>query len=430
MAKIAKKNIFRLTLHPDFQVYNMENSLYNIFRLSNGLKCVHLRNNGNVSYCGVAINAGSRDDDSDKHGLAHFVEHTIFKGTKHRSSWHISNRMERIGGELNAYTSKEETVIYTVAPTGYSERAIELLSDLIGNSKFPHHELEKERIVVIDEINSYLDSPFDSVYDKFEDLIYHNSSMGHNILGTPDSVMNLNGNDCRNFIDKFYTPDNMVVYCVDSSPSSKIERLIEKHMGHFHFSKAESIRETPSIVEQFDKTICNNNHQAHTLMGIRVFGKHDLRRFPLFLLNNYLGGPCMNSRLNQELRDRRGYVYTVDSTIALMSNCGLFQVYFGCDPKHIKKCKQLIRNEIDKLANTLMKPRDLELAKRQYIGQLNVSSDNRESQAMNMGKSLLYYNEIHDINWTTQQIREVTAEQIRTTAELLCPENCSTLTLM
>ena len=412
-----------------FQIYYMESSLYNIFELSNGLKCVHLRSDSKVSYCGIAVNAGSRDDGINKHGIAHFVEHTIFKGTKQRRSWHISNRMERIGGELNAYTSKEETVVYTVAPNGYVRRAIELLADLISNSTFPENELEKERVVVIDEINSYLDSPFDSVYDKFEDMIYCGSSMGHNILGTPESVMSLSSQDCRNFIDKHYTPDNMVVYCVDASPTSKVMRIMEKLLGHLHFKSSSADREIPNIVEQFDETICNNNHQAHTLIGTRVFGKYDPRRFALFLLNNYLGGPCMNSRLNQELRERRGYVYTVDSTLALMSNCGLFQIYFGCDFNHIKKCKQIIRNEIDRLANSPMKPRDFEIAKRQYIGQLHVSSDNRESQAMSMGKSLLYYGEIHDIEWTTKQIKEVTAEDVRSVAELLCADKCSSLTL-
>lgn len=407
----------------------MKAILYNIFRLDNGLRCVHLRNNGNVSYCGVAVNAGSRDEGSSQFGLAHFVEHTIFKGTTHRSSWHISNRMERVGGELNAYTSKEETVVYTVAPKGYLERAIELLSDLTGNSKFPEHELDKEREVVIDEINSYLDSPCDSVFDKFEDLIYKGSSMGHNILGTPESVKGLKSTDCRSFIDKFYTPENMIIYCVDSSPTAKVEKLIQKHFSHFHYPQTELQREIPPIVNQFDETICHNNHQAHTIIGARVFGKHDSRRFPLFLLNNYLGGPCMNSRLNQELRERRGYVYTVDSTVGLMSNCGLFQVYFGCDENHIKKCKQIIRAELDKLAFSPMKPREFELAKRQYIGQLRVSSDNRESQAIGMGKSLLYYNEIHDTEWTIDKIRNVTPEQVRETAELLSGDLCSSLTL-
>lgn len=408
----------------------MTSNIYNIFTLPNGLRCVHYRTTGKVLYCGIAINAGSRDEDEDAYGLAHFVEHTIFKGTIHRSSWHISNRMERVGGELNAYTTKEETVVYTVAPEGNLRRAVELIADLVKNSTFPAHELEKEREVVIDEINSYLDSPCDRVYDEFEDLIYKGSSMGHNILGTPDSVRGLTSAKCRGFIDKFYTPRNMAIYCVDPSPFDKVEREITRHFGDLEFPDFDNVRDLPVATERFETVIDNNGHQAHTLMGARLFGKYDDRRHALFLLNNIIGGPCMNSRLNQELREKRGLVYTVDSTISLMSNCGTFQIYCGCDPSSLKQCKSIIRRELDKLANSTMKPSVLERARRQYMGQLHISSEHRESRAIALGKSLLYYNEIHDIEWSTQRLMEVTAQQIRDIAELIHPDNCSSLTIM
>ena len=408
----------------------MTNQTYNIFTLPNGLRCVHYRTTGKVSYCGIAVNAGSRDENLDCYGLAHFVEHTIFKGTTQRSSWHISNRMERVGGELNAYTTKEETVIYTVAPQGYLQRGLELIADLIKNTTFPEHELDKEREVVIDEINSYLDSPSETVFDKFEDFIYQGSSMGHNILGSPESVKSLNSSKCRDFIDKFYTPRNMAIYCVDPTPFDKVEREITKQFGNLKFPYEYNNREIPEIIAPFEKTINNNGHQAHTIIGSRIFGKYDDRRFALFLLNNYIGGPCMNSRLNQELRERNGLVYTVDSSVGLMSNCGLFQIYFGCDSSNIAKCKKIIHRELDKLANNTMKSSIFERARRQYLGQLHVSSDHKESRAIGLGKSLLYYNEIHDIEWSTKMLMEVTPQQIRDVAELIHSQNCSSLTIM
>lgn len=408
----------------------MDNKKYNIFTLSNGLRCVHYRSSGKVLYCGIAINAGSRDEVHNAYGLAHFVEHTIFKGTTRRSSWHISNRMERVGGELNAFTTKEETVIYTVAPEGNLQRALDLIADLIKNSTFPEHELSKEREVVIDEINSYLDSPCDQVYDEFDDMIYEGSSMGHNILGNPESVRSLTKEKCRDFIDKFYTPHNMALYCVDPSPFSKVEREVHKQFGDLKFEFNNNNREVPKTISKFDHTINNNGHQAHTIIGTRLFGKYDNRRYALFLLNNFLGGPCMNSRLNQELRERNGLVYTVDSTVGLMSNCGVFQIYFGCDPSNISKCKKIIYRELDKLANSTIKPTIFEQARRQYLGQLHVSSDHHESRAIGLGRSLLNYSEIHDIDWSIQRLMEVTPQQFRDIAELIHQQNCSSLTIM
>lgn len=402
---------------------------YNIFTLPNGLRCVHLHTDSNVAYIGVAVNAGSRDEPADRLGLAHFVEHTVFKGTRHRSSWHISNRMESIGGELNAYTSKEETVIYTNAPAGNSERALELLADLIAYSSFPSDELEKERDVVIEEIFSYRDSPSDSIYDLFDDKIYAGSGPGHNILGTPESVKSLNGNDCRKFIEDFYVPSNMVLYAATPDNEHLIERLALKHFGPLHLSGAVHNRRIPPMNTPFFETMERDGHQAHTILGARTFGRNDDRRFPLFLLNNYLGGPCMNSRLNQELRDRRGYVYTVDSSVALLSDAGTMLIYFGSDKSTVDKCLRIIRRELDKLANSPIKPGVFEKIKRQYAGQLLVSSDHRESISMSMGKSLLYYNEVHDVKWTTEKIMSVSPEDVRSVAELLAPGLTSKLTL-
>lgn len=397
--------------------------------LDNGLRVVCRKSSGAVSYIGVAVNAGSRDEAPHLYGLAHFVEHTIFKGTDRRRSWHISNRMESIGGELNAYTSKEETLIYTNAPAGHAERALELLADIISSSRFPAAELEKEREVVVEEIHSYLDSPGDAVYDEFEELAYAGSALAHNILGSPESVRGLTTSDCRAFLDQYYTPGNMVVYIDDPSDPSKLIRLANKYFGKLHLPGNGHMRMTAPDVEPFHEVHDRGGHQAHTITGARLFGRNDPRRYSLFLLNNHLGGPCMNSLLNQELRERRGLVYTVDSSAALLSDTGLLMIYFGCDPEQTERCRRVISETIDRLAQNLVPERTFARMKEQYCGQLLVSTDHRESMAMSMGKSLLYYNSLHNPALTAEHVRAVTREELRQTAELISPEKLSSLTL-
>lgn len=403
---------------------------YTVFTLPNGLRTVCWHTDGLVSYIGVVVNAGSRDEKSDLYGLAHFVEHTIFKGTGKRKSWQVSNRMEAVGGELNAYTSKEETMVYTNAPVGYEERAVELLADLISSSVFPAGEIDREKEVVIEEINSYLDSPADSVYDEFEELAYAGSGLAHNILGDVGSVRKLTGADCRSFIDSFYTPTEMVAYCCSPLDPGRVRKLVERHFGALHFTDTPRMRVAPPPMTPFELRRDRGNHQANTIIGARVFGRRDPRRFALFLLNNYLGGPCMNSRLNRELREKRGYVYTVDSSVSLMSDSGLLLVYFGCDPSTVGKCRRIVFNEIDRLAQSAMPESAFEKIKRQYCGQLLVSSDHRENRAMALAKSMLYYEEICDIASTADAIREVTPAQLREVAEILTPSACGMLTLV
>lgn len=403
---------------------------YTLSTLHNGLRTVYWHTEGLVSYIGIVVNAGSRDEDADKEGLAHFVEHTIFKGTEKRRSWQVSSRMETVGGELNAYTSKEETMIYTNAPAGYEERAMELLSDLVTSSVFPASEIDRERDVVIEEINSYLDSPSDSVYDEFEELAYAGSGLAHNILGTAESVRALSGSDCRSFIDRFYTPSEMVVYCCSPVPASRLGKLLERYFGSMHFPTVRRERVCPPPMEAFSLCRDRGNHQANTIIGARLFGRSDPRRFALFLLNNYLGGPCMNSRLNRELREKRGYVYTVDSSISLMSDTGLMLIYFGSDPSTVDKCRKIVFSELDRVAQSPMGDVAFERIKRQYCGQLLVSSDHRENRAMSLAKSLLYYGRLHDISTMAANVEAVTAEEMRSVAELIAPSLCSSLTII
>lgn len=402
---------------------------YEIFTLSNGLRCVWQRSAGLVSYIGIAVNVGSRDERKSREGLAHFVEHTLFKGTRHRKAWHISCRMERVGGELNAYTSKEETMIYTSAPSGNSKRALELISDIVKNSVFPAEELDKEREVVTEEIYSYRDSPMDAVYDDFEERIYKGSDLAHNILGSEQSVAGLSSADCRRLLDDFYTPDNMVLYIVDSSDLTSARRMAKMYFDDMSFKCAGHNRTMPELISPFSETVKKGNHQANTIVGARVFGRNDSRRHALFLLNNYLGGPGMNSRLNRELRERRGWVYTVDSTISLMSDAGIMQIYYGCEADKVSRCEKIIKRELQQLASSCVSSKQLDAIKNQYCGQMVLTSDHKESRAMSLAKSLMYFGEIRSIEDAIENIKNVTAEDMRQVAELICASGLSRLTI-
>lgn len=401
-----------------------------IITLSNGLRVALMQSTGNVCYAGVLVNAGSRDEPEPLQGLAHFVEHTIFKGTEKRSSWHVSNRMESIGGELNAYTFKEGTSVYTISPAGYEERSLELLADLICNATFPTAEIDREREVIVEEINSYLDSPAESVYDGFEELIYAGSPLSHNILGTKESVHHITGSDCRGFIERYYNPHNMVAFISTPGSPAKVERLLEKYMGRIRRPGETPVRTTPPVAEPFKTVRDKEGHQAHTIVGTRIFGRNDPRRFPLFLLNNYLAGPCMNSRLNQEMREKRGLVYTVDSSIGMLSDTGVFVIYYGTDRKGVEKCRRIIERELDAVAQTTLSPKRFDKIKEQYCGQLLVSSDNRESMAMSLGKNLLFHNKITDVPALAARMREVSAEEMREMAAFILESGLNQLTLM
>lgn len=400
-----------------------------IYILGNGLRVAFRHTDSHVSYIGLAINAGSRDESHRHDGLAHFVEHTLFKGTEKRKSWHISNRMESVGGELNAYTSKEETMLYTGAPAGYEERAIELLADIVKHSTFPETELLKEREVVIEEIHSYLDSPADAVFDEYEELIYRDSRLAHNILGTEESVMHLTGHDCRGFLDRYYTASNMVMYIAAPISADKALKIAERHFGNLPAGDGGPLRVAPPAAPLFNEVHTRDGHQSHSVMGTRTFGRRDPRRFALFLLNNYLGGPCMNSRLNQEIREKRGLAYTVESNVGLLSDCGTLNIYFGTTKEQSGKCADIVRRELQRLADQTLSPRKFAAIRDQYCGQLLLSSDHRESVAMSMAKSTLYYGEIHDVAETAEHVRQVTAEQLRDVAETLAASPLNMLTL-
>ena len=398
--------------------------------LSNGLRLVHVNTANQVAWCGLAVNAGSRDENEGHYGLAHFVEHTIFKGTTHRRAWHILNRMERVGGELNAYTTKEGTMLYSVFPHQHLSRAVDLLADLVQWSVFPQSELDRERDVVLEEAASYRDTPSDAVYDDFEDLLFAGSELGHNILGRKEDLENLSREDCMRYLKKLYVPANMAFFSVGPDSPDRVFRLAEKAFGPMSHEMEPRRRTVPPHVDPFRRTINIGTHQAHTIVGARVPDMNHPLRYALMLLNNILGGPGMNSLLNVELRERRGYVYTVESTLTMLSDCGWMEIYLGCDHDDVRSSLRVIERITSRLSQELLPERRLDAYKRQYCGQLVVAADSTEYLAMSAGRGLLYRGRVATIDDTIARIQEVTPEQIAQAAEFLRGDALSSLTFM
>ena len=396
--------------------YNINDQIdlmeYQSYTLKNGLRIVHKPLNSHVSYCGFIINAGTRDERDDEHGMAHFIEHMLFKGTKKRKSFHILNRMESVGGEINAYTNKEETVIYSVFLEEHFSRAFELLSDLAFNSAFPQKEIDKEIGVIIDEIHSYEDSPSELIYDEFENMVFKGSQLGHNILGDSDSLETFDTNKAKTFVDTFYQPSNMVFFSLGNTNMKTIVKLAEKYVGDIPSLDITNPRLTPSNVETVKQILNKETSQSHVIIGGSCYHRHHPKRKVLHLLNNILGGPGMNSRLNISLREKKGYVYNVESSITSYSDCGLFSIYFGCDEKNTDKCLKLVSNELKKLKETKLTSLQLNAAKKQLIGQIGISNDNHENLALSLGKSFLNYGHFNSVEETIKKIENISENDI------------------
>ena len=396
--------------------------------LPNGLRMVHLPVNSPVSYCGFAVNAGTRDENEDEFGLAHFVEHMIFKGTEKRKAWHILNRMENVGGELNAYTTKEETFVYSIFMEEDFGRAFELLTDLVFHSQFPKQEIEKEVDVILDEINSYEDSPSELIFDEFENLLYKGHALGHNILGDEESLLRFDSESGRSFMRRFYAPENMVFFSMGRKDFKKILKSAESALSDISFPMAERIRKAPDPIEACVRQIHKDTHQAHVLIGGRAFSMHDKKRIPLFLLNNILGGPGMNNRLNVSLREKHGLVYNVESNLTSYTDTGTFCIYFGCDPADLDYCTRLVYKELKRLRDVRMTSSQLAAAKKQLIGQIGVASDNNENNALGMGKTFLHYNKCETSEAVFHRIEQLTSEALLEVAnEMFAEDYLSTL---
>lgn len=397
------------------------------FTLANGLRIVCEKVPAKAECFGIAINAGSRDESAHQHGLAHFVEHTIFKGTEHRRACHIINRMEAVGGELNAFTTKEETNVYSIFPRGNLARAVELIADLVRNSVFPAKELLKEREVVRDEIDSYLDSPSEAIFDDFENLFFKGSQLGHNILGESANLDAFTPEICRKYINSFYTPQNMVAFYRGSLNPTRAAAVIERQFADMAQCAPATARIAPTPQAPFCTTQNIGSHQAHCVMGSSVPGIYSNERMRLGLLTNILGGPGMNSHLNVALRERRGLVYSVEAGMTLMSDCGLFTIYFGCDPDDANRCKELVCHELREISTKPLSQRALNAARQQYLGQLVVASDNNEQMALNAARSTLFFGTVTPFDEVRTQLMKITPEQLLESAQRLSPDSFSTL---
>ncbi|MDR2621846.1 MAG: insulinase family protein [Dysgonamonadaceae bacterium] len=391
--------------------------------LPNGLQIVYLFSDSNVSYCGFAVNAGARDETPNQHGLAHFVEHTLFKGTKKRKAWHILNRMENVGGELDAYTSKEETLLYTVCLSEDVERAVDLLADLVYNSQFPEPELEKEREVILDEINSYLDTPSELIFDEFENLVFDGNELGHNILGDAKSLETFTQESCKSFTEHFYCPANMVFFFYGNTPFKKILHLANKYMSIENQSVTTINREAPLFKSPKQIIIDKNLHQTHVVVGGKTYSVFDERRTGLHLLNNILGGPGMNSRLNMSLREKHGLVYSVESGLTSYTDAGLFTIYFGCDRESESQCLSLTYKELKRLRDNKLSTSQFAAAIKQWKGQLGIMSEQRESLALRLGKSFMRFNNYDDLPEIYRKIDALTANRLLEIANEVYDEN-------
>ncbi len=390
--------------------------------LPNGLRVICQNSASGIAYCGIAVDTGTRDEFPHEHGMAHLVEHLLFKGTKRRKAHHIAGRLENVGGELNAYTSKEMTMIYAAFLPEYSERALELLSDVIFNSVFPDNQIEKERDVIMDEINSYLDSPSELIYDDFENLVFRGHEIGRYILGTPDSLLNFDRQKIETFFSRQYHPRNMVLFFFGQTPPQRVFRLCEKYFNvNAAVEPAQPIKKRTAPGKIFPETqrIDKETSQAHVMLGWRTLDMFHADRYPLYLLNHVLGGGAANSRLNNSLREKHALVYHVESNLTTYTDTGVFSVYFGCDKKSVAKCLKLIHAELKKLADMPLTAAQLSAAKRQYKGQLGIASDNNESQALRMGKSFLYYNRYASLEDVFGKIDAVSASDMQELAQKL-----------
>ena len=434
---------------------------YNTHTLDNGLRIIHLPSDSKVVYCGYQINAGTRDEEPGEEGLAHFFEHVTFKGTERRKAWHILNCLESVGGDLNAYTNKEGTVYYSAILKEHIARAVDLLSDIVFHSVYPQAEIDKEVEVICDEIESYNDSPAELIYDEFENILFKGSPLGHNILGTAEQVRSFKTEDALRFTRKLYRPDNAIFFAYGDIDFKKLVKLIRKALGECpkgrelacsadcksaetpteeRIAEETPTGETPTEeMEAGDanhkvqsskfkvqskvagKTIVmqKNTHQAHVMIGTRAYDVNDDRRMPLYLLNNMLGGPGMNAKLNLALREHNGLVYTVESMMVAYGDTGTWSIYFGCDEHDVKRCLRLVRKELDKFMQKPLSDAQLKAAKKQIKGQIGVACDNRENFALDFGKSFLHYGWEKNVDRLYEQVDAITAAQIQAVAQEL-----------
>lgn len=401
---------------------------FQTYTLRNGIRIIHRQDKSPVAYCGLLINTGSRDEKPEEHGIAHFIEHVIFKGTKKRKAYHVLSRLDDVGGELNAYTTKEETCIYAAFLKQDYERAIELIHDITFNSTFPQKELAKEKEVILDEINSYKDSPAELIYDEFEEMLFKNDPMGRNILGTEERLKAFDESMIRQFMQRNYNTDQMVFCSVGNVSFKKVIKWAEKYLGSVEENLRHFDRSDVNVYIPESQTIEKDTHQCHVLIGNIAYDYKNDKRLQLHLLNNLLGGPGMNSRLSLALREKNGIAYNVESSYAPYYGTGVFNIYFGTDEENLIRSFNIIDRELKTLRDKYLGALQLHKAIRQLKGQMAISSDNRENLMLSMGKSYMLYDHVDSLDTIYKKIESIKASDILEVAnEILDPNNLSYL---
>lgn len=390
---------------------------FETYTLPNGIRGIHRQVRSGVTHCALVVNSGSRDERPSEYGIAHFTEHAMFKGTERRKAYQVNCRLENLGGELNAYTTKEDTTLHATTLRHDFSRAVELISDVIFRSTYPEKELRKEREVIADEINTYKDSPSERIYDDFEDMIFAGSELGHNILGSKASIQRISTAEIKSFVGRTYTTDQMVFSSIGNFSAKSAQAVAERYLSDFQPTKREYQRIVPAVYEAFDKRISRHTHQSHGIIGTRGYGITDERRLPLALLVNILGGPSANSLLNLLLREKYGLSYNVEASYTPYSDSGIVGIYFSSDHANTEQCIELIEEEIARLRGELITPRRLQVAKRQFVAQMAISMESNEGYMLGAGKSFLLYKDIDTLEEAYKKVMAITAEQIMEVAK-------------
>lgn len=405
-----------------------EEEIHEEYSLSNGLRIIYLPNSSKVTYCGYAINVGTRDENVDQSGMAHFVEHLIFKGTKKRKALQILNRLSNVGGDIDAFTNKEDTTVYATTLNEDFERALELVSDIVFHPTFPAAEIKKETEVILDEIQSYEDTPSELIFDEFENVIFKGHALGRNILGSPDSIRRFDTCQALDFTKQFYRPNNMVLFVSGKQDFKKIIRLAEKYTANVTSPTIYLPRQKPHEYHPRTIEVNKSTHQAHVIIGCPGYRAYHPNSAALYLLNNILGGAAINNRLNLSLRERSGLVYTVESSLSGYTDTGVFCIYFGSDPEDASRCIRLIHHELKRLREKKLSPLQLSVAKKQLIGQLCIASENDENNALDTAKTFLHFDRYDTLHEACNRIEALSAERLIEIAdEKFTEDNLTTL---
>lgn len=385
---------------------------YNVYTLPNGIRLLHVPSASTISHACIIVNTGSRDEPENKAGLAHFIEHLIFKRTEKRSTNQILNRLESVGADLNAYTTKEYTCVHASFLNPYLDRTLDLFNDIIFHSTFPEDEMDKEKSVILDEIASYLDQPEEAINDDFEDMLFAGNALGNNILGTTESVQNFTRADIINFRKANYRTNEIVIAVLGNYTFNSVTKKGIKHFADVVENSPIQNRIKPAILPQSSTTIYKPIMQAHCILGTQTYSTHHKNKVGLMLLNNYFGGNGMSSVLNLQIREKYGIAYTIESNFSPLSDTGIFSIYFGTDKEKQQKALSLIFKEIKKLRDNPLNELQLLKAKNKFIGQIALGEENRIGLIISMAKSLIDHNKIDSLEKVFEKINQVSTQEV------------------